>query len=74
MRLKNKKLMKVSDKCKLAGLKNLVELSEMTGRTSGTLIRWANTDPVFFDIVLRGVVSKKNCEALNKINEKKKHD
>ena len=57
--------MKPSEKCKSAGLKSLAELSEMTGRSSKVLIDWANNDPDFFDIVLRGAVLIKLCKALS---------
>ncbi len=57
--------MKPSEKCKAVGLKSLAELSEMTGKPVQTLIRWANSDPVFFEILLRGAVSKKNCAAFD---------
>jgi len=56
---------KPSEKCKKAGLKSLAELSEMTGKPVQTLIRWHEDDPVFFDILLRGAVSKKHCAAFD---------
>lgn len=56
--------MKPSEKCKAAGLKSLVELAEITGRTSKVLIDWAKNEPAFFDIVLRGAVVTKLTKVL----------
>lgn len=53
--------MKPSELCKLMGLKSLSELSEITGKPAQTLIRWADKDPIFFEVLLRGAVSKKHC-------------
>jgi hypothetical protein len=63
--LKKHNLMKPSEKCKAAGLKNLLELSTITGKPVQTLIRWYEDDPVFFEILLRGAVSKKHCAAFD---------
>ncbi len=57
--------MKPSEQCKAVGLKSLAELSAMTGKPVQTLIRWADVDPVFFEILLRGAVSKKHCAAFD---------
>ncbi len=57
--------MKPSEKCKSVGLKSLNELSEITDRPVQTLIRWHEDDPVFFEILLRGAVSKKHCDAFD---------
>lgn len=51
--------MKPSEKCKAAGLKSLAEFAELTGKPVQTLIRWAESDPVFFDVLLLGAVCKK---------------
>ncbi len=50
--------MKPSELCKAAGLKSLAELSEATGKPVQTLIRWSTDDPVFFELLIRGTVSK----------------
>lgn len=57
--------MKPSEKCKFAGLKNLNELSEMTGKHIQTLIRWDESDSIFFEIILRGAIDKKKSDAFN---------
>ena len=57
--------MKPSEKCKAVGLKSLAEFSKITGKPVQTLIRWADDDPVFFEILLRGAVSKKHCAAFD---------
>lgn len=62
--------MKPSEKCKAAGLKSLAELSKMTGRSSKTLIDWSNNDPEFFELLLRGAVSKKQCRAFQSVDPK----
>ena len=49
-----------AEKCKEAGLKNLAELSEITGRSTRTLQHWSDNEPDFFEIVLFGAVAKKN--------------
>lgn len=46
--------MKPSQKCKAAGLKGLAELAGITGKCQRTLINWNKTDPILFQILLRG--------------------
>ncbi len=48
------KKIKPSVLCKMAGLKNLNEMSETVGRGTQTLIRWYHNDYDFFLIVLAG--------------------
>ena len=57
--------MKTSEKCKAAGLLNLKELSELTGQTPDTLLRWDKNKPELFQIVLDGAVKKKTEEIDN---------
>ena len=51
--------MKTSEKAKAAGLKNLAELSELTGQSTHTLRNWDENKPELFQVVLEGAVSKK---------------
>ena len=51
--------MKTSEKAKAAGLKNLAELSEITGQSTQTLRNWDENKPELFKIVLDGAVKKK---------------
>ena len=51
--------MKTSEKAKAAGLKNLSELSEITGQSTQTLRNWDENKPELFQVVLEGAVSKK---------------
>jgi hypothetical protein len=51
--------MKTSEKAKLAGLKNLTELSKMVGKPCETLRNWDKENPELFDIVLLGAAEKK---------------
>ena len=48
--------MKASEKAKTAGLKNLTELSEITGVSLQTLTNWSKNKPRLFDVVIRGAV------------------
>ena len=50
--------MKPSERCKLAGLKSLAELAEMTGESVQTLNNWYKNKPQRFEIVLIGAISK----------------
>ena len=52
--------MKTSEKAKAAGLKNLAELSEITGQSTQTLRNWAENKPKLFEIVLLGAIEWKN--------------
>lgn len=51
--------MKPSEKCKMAGLKSLAELVQLSGRAERTLIDWANNDHAQFDNAIRAAVVKK---------------
>ena len=51
--------MKTSEKAKAAGLKNLTELSELTGQSTQTLRNWDENKPELFSIVLKGAVEQK---------------
>ena len=45
--------------CKIAGLKNLKELSELTGRSVNTLRNYSDNFPGLFEIILLGAAEKK---------------
>jgi len=51
--------MKTSEKVKVAGLKNLDELSKMTKVTTEAFRRWDKDRPELFEIVLLGAMEKK---------------
>ncbi len=46
--------------CKLAGLKSLAELAEITGSHEQTIRRWPETKPKLWAAVLLGAVKIKN--------------
>jgi hypothetical protein len=48
--------MRASEICKAAGLRGLVELEEITGRSNSTLRHWARNDPEWFALVVAGAV------------------
>ena len=48
-----------ANKAKAAGLKNLAELSELTGQSTQTLRNWDENKPELFAVVLEGAASKK---------------
>ena len=52
--------MKPSEKCKAAGLKGLVELSEISGASPQTLINQSRDKPKVFKLLLIGAVTSKN--------------
>ena len=54
--------LKTSEKAKLAGLKNLAELSNMTKRSTEVLRSWDKKFPELFEIVLLGSMEKKKGE------------
>lgn len=56
--------MKTSEKAKAAGLKNLNELSQMTGKPTQTLNNWDKNEPELFDIVLKGAAFHKFMEKM----------
>jgi hypothetical protein len=51
-----------SQQAKAAGLKNLLQVSELTGVSIQTLSNWAKDKPLLFSVVLAG------CVALTTIN------
>jgi len=51
--------MKTSEKAKAAGLKNLAELSKITGQSTQTLRNWDENKPELFALVLKGAVVKR---------------
>ena len=53
-------IMKTSEKAKAAGLKNLAELSELTGQSTQTLRNWDENKPELFNVVLKGAAEKKS--------------
>ena len=46
--------MKPSEQCKEAGLKSLVQLSQITGESQQTLINWHKNKPRLFAVVVAG--------------------
>ena len=50
---------KPSEKAKLAGLKSLAELAEISGESVQTLNNWFNNYPLRFELILKGSVIKK---------------
>ncbi len=57
--------MKPSEKCKLAGLKSLAELAELTGESVQTLNNWYKKKPRVFKFVLRGAAMEKLSRVFN---------
>jgi len=51
--------MKPSEKCKLAGLSSLKELSEISGESVQTLNNWHKNKPTLFELTLKGAVVKR---------------
>ncbi len=51
--------MKPSEKCKAAGLKSLLELSEITSESVQTLNNWHKNKAKLFELVLRGAAMQK---------------
>lgn len=47
-----------SQQAKAAGLKNLLEVSKLTGVSTQTLDNWAKNKPKLFSVVIAGCVSK----------------
>ena len=47
-----------SQQAKAAGLKSLLEVSEITGASIQTLSNWAKNKPQLFEVVLAGCVAK----------------
>jgi len=48
-----------SQQAKAAGLKSLLEVSELTGTSIQTLSNWAKNKPELFSVVIAGCVVKK---------------
>ncbi len=61
--------MKLSKKCKEAGLRSLAELSEITSVSVQTLNNWSKDKPALFDIVLTGAVVKKGENNVERIEK-----
>ena len=59
--MKNK--IKPSVVCKNAGLKSLVELSQITGESQQTLINWHKNKPRLFAVVVAGAQAIKEIYA-----------
>lgn len=49
-------LMAPSEQCKAAGLKNLEQLSQITGVSVQTLVNWSRAKPRLFQVVILGAV------------------
>ena len=47
-----------SQQAKSVGLKNLTQVSKMTGQSLNTLINWHRNKPELFEIVLEGCLSR----------------
>lgn len=56
--------MTASEQCKAAGIRSLVELSEMVRKPPQTLRNWHRDSPELFEIVIIGCVKKKNDKAV----------
>ena len=57
--------MKPSEQCKSAGLKSLVELSEISGESVQTLNNWHKNEPRRFELILKGALFEKTMSALD---------
>ncbi len=57
--------MKPSEKCKVAGLKSLNELSQLSGESVQTLNNWYKNKPRVFELVLRGAAMEKLSRVFN---------
>ena len=55
--------MKPSEQCKEAGLKSLVQLSQITGESQQTLINWHKNKPRLFAVVVAGAQAIKEIYA-----------
>ena len=56
--------MKPSESAKLAGLKSLAEMAEISGESVQTLNNWFKNEPRRFELVLKGVVFEKTIERI----------
>ncbi len=61
--------MTASEKAKALGLKNLKQVSEITGRSASTLNAWNRSDPAFLHIVLMGCAAHQLATISNDIND-----
>lgn len=52
--------MTASEQAKMVGLKNLKEMSELTGQRSDTLGYWSRNSPKLFEAALKRAVEKKD--------------
>ena len=56
--------MKPSESAKLAGLKSLAEMAEISGESVQTLNNWFKNEPRRFELVLKGAVFEKTIERI----------
>jgi len=52
--------MSASKQCKEAGLKNMIELIEISNKPRRTLEVWYHSNPQFFKVIVSGCVAVKN--------------
>lgn len=64
--------MKPSESAKLAGLKSLAEMAEISGESVQTLNNWFKNEPRRFDLVLKGAVFEKTIERIGTATNLKK--
>lgn len=57
--------MKPSEAAKLAGLKSLAELAEISGESVQTLNNWFKNESRRFELVLKGAVLEKTIEKVS---------
>ena len=63
--------MKPSEAAKLAGLKSLAELAEVSGESVQTLNNWFKNEPRRFELVLKGAVFEKTVERVSTASDRK---
>lgn len=61
--------MKVSEKIKLIGYKDLKEFSKEINKTPATVINWEKENPVLFNMLMVGAKEIKHLEDLKKLTE-----
>ena len=57
--------MKPSEKIKALGFKSLLEVAEEVGEPSKNLIRWSESYPRRFELILKGLVFERMNEQIN---------
>ncbi len=57
--------MKPSEAAKLAGMKSLTQLAEISGESVQTLNNWHKNEPRRFELVLKGAVFELTVERMN---------